>query len=61
MGFNKRYIPKIDDLKKIQETIQDDKKFLDLYYFKPDALIGSKESVDYLEELARQNEEKNGL
>jgi hypothetical protein len=61
MGFNKRYIPKIDDLKKIQETIQDDKKFLDLYYFKPDALIGSKESVDYMEELARQNEEKNGL
>ncbi len=61
MGFNKRYIPKIDDLKKIQETFQDDKKFLDLYYFKPDALVGSKESVDYLEELAKQNEKENGL
>jgi hypothetical protein len=61
MGFNKRYIPKIDDLKKIQETMNDDKRFLDLYYFKPDALVGSKESVDYLENLARENETKNGL
>jgi hypothetical protein len=61
MGFNKKFIPELEDLKKIQESFGDDKRFLDMYYFKPDALIGSKESVDYLEQMAKRKIEDDRL
>lgn len=60
MGFNKRYVPELDSLKKIQEKMGNDDTFLDMYLYKPDALIGSVESIRYLQELAKLKETKNG-
>lgn len=61
MGFNKRYIPDLESLKKIRETMANDGRFLDIYLFKSDALIGSTESLKYLEELASIKEITNGI
>ena len=62
MGFNKKYVPVISDLIKIRESIKDDDIFLNLYFYNPDALVGSKESIEYLEQLSEKRKEvKNGM
>jgi hypothetical protein len=60
MGFNKRYIPELESLKEIREKMGDDDRFLDIYLYKPDAIIGSPESMEYLKELAKLKETHNG-
>ncbi len=61
MGFNKKYIPSLEDLMKIREGMNDDDRFLDTYLYKPDALIGSSESLDYLKQLSEKKKEKDGI
>ena len=52
MGFNKKYIPDLENLKDIRERMNDDANFLRIYLYNPDALIGPVESIDYLKELS---------
>lgn len=54
MGFNKRYLPEIDVLKKRLNDIGVE-MFLKIYYFNPDAIIGSKESMDFVESIYEAN------
>ena len=51
MGFNKRYIQKIELLKERRKDYNSDEEFLDAVVGKSDALIGPKESMDYLDSL----------
>ena len=54
MGFNKRYLPDLAELKSIRERMNDDSRFLEIYLYKPDALIGHTESMEYLHKLERE-------
>jgi hypothetical protein len=54
MGFNKRYLPDLAELKSIRERMNDDSRFLEIYLYKPDALIGPTESMEYLHKLERE-------
>ncbi len=58
MGFNKKYLPQVADLTKIREQMANDERFLDIYFYKPDAIIGSTESVQYLDELSKKIQNK---
>jgi hypothetical protein len=51
MGFNKRYIQELEVLKERRKEYSSDKEFLNAVVGKSDALIGSKESMDYLDSL----------
>jgi hypothetical protein len=51
MGFNKRYIQEIEVLKKRRNDYNSDEEFLNAVVGKSDALIGPKESMDYLDSL----------
>lgn len=51
MGFNKRYIQELEVLKERRKGYNSDKEFLNAIVGKSDALIGSKESMDYLDSL----------
>jgi hypothetical protein len=57
MGFNKRFLPEVEELQKIRESMGDDDKFLERYLYGPDAIIGSIESNEYVLEI----EKKKGL
>jgi hypothetical protein len=46
MGFNKKYLPSLEEFKKILENNPDYIK----YCWKADALIGPKETLDFIEE-----------
>lgn len=48
MGFNKRFLPKLEDLKSIRDRMEDDNQFLRIYLYGPDAIIGSEESLQYV-------------
>lgn len=48
MGFNKKYLPPLAELKKHLADYPETLK----YYLNADALIGSRESIDYLDQLA---------
>lgn len=61
MGFNKKYLPELSKLKEIRENMVDDKRFLDIYLYKPDAIIGSTESVEYLKVLEKEIEENDRI
>jgi len=58
MGFNKRFLPDLPSLKAIRERYEDDKTFLHIYLYSPDALIGSSESIDYLKSIDQKQNEK---
>jgi len=58
MGFNKRYLPELVDLKEIRIEFSDDKKFLESYLYKPDAIIGSTESMDYIKLVEKEHEKR---
>jgi hypothetical protein len=51
MGFNKRQLPELDELKKIHERFDTDIEFIKYVVGKSDALIGPSESHRYLEEV----------
>ena len=60
MSFNKRYLPELSDLVKIRERYSSDEEFInfiDDYYKKADALLGSSESFEYINEARKKIEE----
>ena len=59
MGFNKRYLPVLESLKEIREKINSDKEFLNMYLYRPDTVIGSTDSMDYVKEVECLVKEKN--
>jgi hypothetical protein len=59
MGFNKRYLPEIRKLKEIRLKINSDKDFLNIYLYRPDAVLGSVESMNYIREVENLVKEKN--
>jgi hypothetical protein len=50
MGFNKRYVPELNRLKELLVEMGES-YFLKIYLFNPDAVIGSKESLDFIDEV----------
>jgi hypothetical protein len=58
MGFNKKFLPDLSSLKAIRERYEDDRTFLRVYLYSPDALIGSSESLEYLKSLDQKYHEK---
>ena len=59
MGFNKRYLPELDKLKVIREKMNSDEEFLNMYLYRPDTVIGSTDSMDYVKEVECLVKEKN--
>jgi hypothetical protein len=59
MGFHKRHIPDIERLKEIRTSCNSDEEFLEKILGKADAIIGSVESVRYLDEVY-ENHKKTG-
>jgi hypothetical protein len=53
MGFNKRYVPVLEVVKKQLEE-RGVKEFID-YYTKPDALIGSIESMRFIDQVIEED------
>jgi hypothetical protein len=51
MGFNKKYLPPVEEMKKTRDSYGSDFEYLQDSIGKYDCLIGSKESLDYLNEL----------
>jgi len=51
MGFHKRHIPELEKLKEIRTSCNDDKEFLDRIVGRADAFVGSKESMQYLDQV----------
>jgi hypothetical protein len=51
MGFNKRFLPEIDVLKKRREEYDNDRDFFNAIVGKADCFIGSEESLRYLDEI----------
>lgn len=55
MGFNKRYVPELKVLSNnLFEMGSDD--FYRKYVVSPDALIGPSDSIEFIEEFAREYE-----
>jgi len=54
MGFNKRYLPKLEDLKRKRIELGDS-FFYKIYITSPDAVIGPSESINYIEEFAEDH------
>jgi hypothetical protein len=57
MSFNKKYLPEVEKLVKIRESYSSDKEFLEDYFRKVDAVFGSSESFDYINQLKKRVEE----
>jgi hypothetical protein len=51
MGFNKRFVPELDVLIERRKNYSSDEEFLSAVVGKSDALIGSSESIDYLDQI----------
>lgn len=58
MGFNKRYLPELVNLKGIREEYGNDKKFLETYLYNPDAIIGSTDAVEYVKSIEKEYEKR---
>ena len=58
MGFNKRYLPDLDKLKEIRDKMNSDKEFLNTYLYRPDVVIGSTDSMDYVKKVESLVKEK---
>jgi hypothetical protein len=52
MGFNKRYLPELDELKVIHQKFSNDRDFIKFIVGKSDALIGPSESHAYLDMIS---------
>jgi hypothetical protein len=62
MGFNKRFLPDISSLKLIRERYNDDRMFLHIYLYSPDAILGPVSSMEYLKSIEKtynQNEKES--
>ena len=57
MSLNKKYLPELSELIKVRETYSSDEEFLDIYFRKADAILGSQESFDYIQEMRKKVEE----
>jgi len=58
MGFNKRYIPELEQLKKIKESCSSNEEFLRKVIGKADALMGPVDSMEYLDKIRKEEEIK---
>ncbi len=59
MGFNKRYLPELNKIKEIREKMNSDEEFLNMYLYRPDTVIGSTDSMDYVKGVESLVKEKN--
>ena len=59
MGFNKRYLPELDKLREIREKMNSDEEFLNMYLYRPDVVLGSADSMDYVKEVENLEKIKN--
>ena len=59
MGFHRRHIPDLERLKEIRTSCNSDEEFLEKILGKADAIIGSGESVRYMDEVY-ENHKKTG-
>ena len=57
MSFNKKYLPELPELIKVREKYSSDEEFLDLYFRKVDAILGSQESFEYIQKMRKKVEE----
>ena len=57
MSFNKKYLPELPELIKVRETYSSDEEFLDQYFRKVDAILGSQESFEYIQKMRKKVEE----
>lgn len=48
MGFNKRFLPEIDEMQRIYDACESDIEFLEKVVGKSDAVMGSAESFEFL-------------
>lgn len=55
MGFNKRYLPEASVLEKRLEELGRD-QFLKIYYFNPDAILGSTESFEFVKAVLNETQ-----
>lgn len=63
MSFNKKYLPELEKLVQIRESYSSDEEFLDEYFKKTDAVIGSSDSFEYIRQMrerVKQNEQGVG-
>jgi hypothetical protein len=62
MGLNKRYLPELKVLLERRKRYETDEEFLNAVVGKADALMGSCESMDYIDDLYEkiQKKSKNG-
>ena len=56
MSFNKKYLPELPELIKVRETYSSDEEFLDRYFRKVDAILGSQESFEYIQKMRKKVE-----
>ena len=57
MSFNKRILPDLDNLMKIREEIGNDRQFIKQIIGKSDCLMGSRESLNFIEEIEKSLED----
>jgi|TARA_B110000967_G_scaffold209931_1_gene268696 hypothetical protein len=53
MGFNKRYLPELEDLKRRRIELGDT-FFYKIYITSPDAVIGPTESINYINRFNKE-------
>lgn len=58
MGFNRKRLPPLEDLKRIRDFYSSDEEFLIQQFGKADCIIGPLESMDYLKEIEKREEER---
>lgn len=58
MSFNKVQLPEIDELVRLREGFTDDKAFLLHVYKGADAIMGSDEAFDFLDEIENELEKE---
>lgn len=63
MSFNKKYLPSVEKLIQIRESYSSDEEFLEDYFRKTDAVLGSPDSFEYIRQIrerVKQNEQEVG-
>jgi hypothetical protein len=56
MGFNKRYLPEVEKLQETLDRLGDD-LFYKIYVESPDAVIGSTDSFEFVEQFVKRYED----
>jgi hypothetical protein len=52
--MHKRYLPELEDLVRLRESTNNDKEFIKRIHKGADILLGSEESMDYIEKIEQQ-------